>query len=135
MTGTHANSLAALVNGEVDAAAFSFDSYDKAVRADVPGVRDLRVVARSGPIPYPPLIANTRLAPALRARLRSAFENISRTPGITPEMIRGYGGAQVDGYTGALPAGHFDPAARKMAQVGPALKGEMLRKAAERPAR
>ena len=71
----------------------------------------------------------------MRARLRAAFENISRTPGITPEMIRGYGGAQVDGYTGAVAAGHFDPAARKMAQVGPALKGEMLRKAAERPAR
>lgn len=135
MTGTHANSLAALVNGEVDAAALSFDSYDKAVRANVPGVRDLRVVARSGPIPYPPLIASTRLAPALRARLRAAFETIDRTPGITPAMIRGYGGAQVDGYTAAVPAGHFDPAARKMAQVGPALKGEMLRKAAERSAR
>ena len=135
MTGTHANSLAALVNGEVDAAALSFDSYDKAVRADVPGARNLRVVARSGPIPYPPLIASTRLPPAVRARLRAAFENISRTPGIMPEMIRGYGGAQVDGYTAAVPAGHFDPAARKMAQVGPALKGEMLRKAAERPVR
>ncbi|MDR7062047.1 MULTISPECIES: phosphate/phosphite/phosphonate ABC transporter substrate-binding protein [unclassified Sphingopyxis] len=135
MTGTHANSLAALINGEVDAAALSFDSYDKAVRANVPGARDLRVVARSEPIPYPPLIANTRLDPALRARLRGAFERIDRTPGVTPEMIRGYGGARVDGYVGHLPADHFDPAARKMAQVTPALKDEMLRKAAERAAR
>ena len=135
MTGTHANSLAALINGEVDAAALSFDSHDKAVRADVPGARDLRVVARSEPIPYPPLIANMRLDPALRGRLRGAFEKIDRTPGVTPEMIRGYGGARVDGYVSHLPAGHFDPAARKMAQVTPALKDEMLHKAAERRAR
>lgn len=135
MTGTHANSLAALLNGEVDAAALSFDSYDKAVRANVPGARGLRVIARSEPIPYPPLIANTRLDPALRARLRGAFEKIDRTPGVTPEMIRGYGGARVDGYVGHVPADHFDPATRKMAQVTPALKDELLRKSAERPAR
>jgi len=135
MTGTHANSLAALINGEVDAAALSFDSYDKAVRANAPGARDLRVVARSEPIPYPPLVANMRLAPALRARLRAAFEKIDRTPGITPEMIRGYGGARVDGYVGHVPAGHFAPATRKMAQVTQALKDEMLRKSAERQAR
>lgn len=135
MTGTHANSLAALINGEVDAAALSFDSYDKAVRANVPGARDLRVVARSEPIPYPPLIANMRLDPALRARLRGAFERVDRTAGITPEMIRGYGGARVDGYAGHVPAGHFEPATRKMAQVTPALKDEMLRKSAERQAR
>lgn len=135
MTGTHANSLAALINGEVDAAALSFDSYDKAVRADVPGARDLRVVARSEPIPYPPLIANMRLAPALRGRLRDAVEKIDRTPGITPEMIRGYGGARVDGYVGNVPPDHFDPAIRKMAQITPALKDAMLRKSAERQAR
>ena len=50
-------------------------------------------------------------------------------------MLRGYGGARVDGYVGHVPAGHFDPAARKMAEVTPALKDEMLRKAAERRAR
>ena len=135
MTGTHANSLAALLNGEVDAAALSFDSNDKAVRTNVPGARDLRVIARSEPIPYPPLIANIRLAPALRGRLRDAFEKIDRTPGITPEMIRGYGGARVDGYVGQVPSDHFDPAIRKMAQITPALKDAMLRKSAERQAR
>lgn len=135
MTGTHANSLAALINGEVDAAALSFDSYDKAVRANVPGARDLRVIARSEPIPYPPLIANTRLKPAVRGRLRTAFEEVDHAAGVTPEMIRGYGGARVDGYVGHVPANHFDPATRKMAQVTPALKDEMLRKSAERQAR
>lgn len=134
MTGTHANSLAALINGEVDAAALSFDSYDKAVRANVPGARDLCVIARSEPIPYPPLIANSRLKPAVRERLRAAFQNIGHTPGVAPEMIRGYGGARVDGYVGHVPADHFDPAARKMAQITPALKDEMLRKSAERRA-
>lgn len=135
MAGTHANSLAALVNGEVDAAALSFDSYDKAMRADVPGVRALRVIARSAPIPYPPLIASTRLDPAVRGRLRVAFQTVNHSPGVTPDMIRGYGGARVDGYVGYVAPGHFAPAARKMAQISNALKGELLRKAAERQAR
>ena len=132
MTGTHASSLSALVNGEVDAAALSFDSYDKAVRADMAGVRDLRVIARSDAIPYPPLIANTRLAPEQRERLRTAFQAVSHSPGIAAEMIRGYGGAQVDGYVGSVPTGHFAPAAHKMAMISTALKSEMLRMAARR---
>lgn len=135
MTGTHANSLAALINGEVDAAALSFDSYDKAVRADVPGALALRVIARSDPIPYPPLIASTRLDPVSRGRLRAAFQNVSHSAGVTPEMVRGYGGARVDGYVGHVAPGHFAPAARNMARVSNALKGDLLRKSAERQAR
>lgn len=135
MTGTHANSLAALINGEVDAAALSFDSYDKAVRANVPGARSLRVIARSDPIPYPPLIASPRLPPGLRAQLRAAFENLDDRPDVAPAMIRGYGGAQVDSYVGQIAPDHFAPAARKMAQISDALKNEMLRKSAARPRR
>lgn len=132
LTGSHASSLAALLQGQVDAAALSFDSYEKAMRENVPGVRDVQVIARSQPIPYPPLIVSTRLPAAQRETLKVAFEKVARTPGITPEMIRGYGGKQVDGYDGHFPASRFDPAAQKMAVVTDALKSEILRKVAER---
>jgi len=132
MTGSHASSLAALLQGQVDAAALSFESYDKAVREKVPGVRDVHVIARSEPIPYPPLVMNSRLPAATRVALKTAFQNIATAPGITPEMIRGYGGAQVDGYDSAFPAARFLPAAQKMAAVSEALKGEILKKSAER---
>lgn len=132
LTGSHASSLAALLQGQVDAAALSFDSYDKAVRENVPGARGVRVIARSQPIPYPPLIVSSRLPEAERKTLKDAFHNVARAPGITPEMIRGYGGAKVDGYDGHFPADRFIPAAQKMAMVSDAMKGEILRKAAER---
>lgn len=132
IAGSHSASLTALLAGKVDAAALSFESYDKAVRADLPGVRNVRVLARSEPIPYPPLILNKRLPAATRARLRDAFEKVSHSPGVTPEMIRGYGGAQVDGYDSDVTPAHFRSAEIRMAQVSGPLKAALLRKAAER---
>ncbi|MCT2401472.1 phosphate/phosphite/phosphonate ABC transporter substrate-binding protein [Novosphingobium mangrovi (ex Huang et al. 2023)] len=132
LTGSHANSLAALLENRVDAAALSFDSFEKAVREGVPGVQDVRVVARSEPIPYPPLVMNSKLPDALKEKLRQAFADVAKAPGIRPEMIRGYGGKQVDGYDARFPAERFDDAARKMALVSDELKGEILKKSAER---
>ncbi|AUW59257.1 phosphate/phosphite/phosphonate ABC transporter substrate-binding protein [Sphingobium sp. SCG-1] len=131
LTGSHASSLAALLQGRVDAAALSFESYEKAVRENVPGVRDVRIIARSDPIPYPPLVINSRIPPALRERLMLAFQNVADQPGIAPEMIRGYGGGQVDGYDSHFSAAKFMPAAQKMAMVSDTLKSEILRKSAQ----
>ena len=132
LTGSHASSLAALIERRVDAAALSFDSYEKAVRENVPGAKDVRVIARSQPIPYPPLVMNSKLDGATKEKLRVAFEGVAKAPGIKPEMIRGYGGAQVDGYDAHFPAERFDGAARTMALVSDELKGEILKKSAER---
>lgn len=132
LTGTHANSLAALIEGRVDVAALSFDSYEKAVRSGIPGASDLRVVARSEAIPYPPLVMNSRLPDELKQELRQAFENVENSSNIQPEMIRGYGGAQVDGYDTQFSSEHFDGAARKMARLSDELKGEILKKSSER---
>lgn len=132
MTGSHVSSLTALVRNDVDAAALSFDSYDKAVREGVPGARDLRVIARSAPIPYPPLVVSPRLDRGRRNALRQAFETVAQTGDVRPEMIRGYGGAIVDGYDADFPPARFQPAAHRMAMVDDALKSELLRRAAER---
>lgn len=132
LTGSHASSLAALIEGQVDAAALSFESFEKAVREGVPGAESVRVVARSEPIPYPPLVTNSRLPEDLRRTLRQAFETVAEAPGIRPEMIRGYGGEQVDGYDADFPPQRFDSAARKMALLSDELKGEILKKSSER---
>lgn len=132
LTGSHASSLAALIEGQVDAAALSFESYEKAVREGVPGAESVRVVARSEPIPYPPLVTNSRLPDDLTQKLRQAFESVAQAPNIRPEMIRGYGGEQVDGYDADFPPQRFDSAARKMALLSDELKGEILKKSSER---
>lgn len=132
LTGSHANSLAALLQGQVDAAALSFDSFEKAVREGVVDPAAVQVVARSGAIPYPPIVISSRLPAETKARLKAAFRTAHQAAGVTPQMIRGYGGKQVDRYDPDFPHERFAPAAATMARVSDELKGEILRKAARR---
>jgi len=132
MTGSHANSLAALTQGQVDVAALSFDSFDKAISQGAVNPRTIRVLARSAAIPYPPIVMNARLPADLKARLRVAFGSVQNAPGVTPEMIRGYGGAKVDRYDTAFPANRFNTAAATMAKLDDGLKGQILAKASQR---
>lgn len=132
LTGSHSNSLAALVQNQVDAAALSFDSFDKAVAQGAVDPATVRVVARSMPIPYPPLIVNTKLVPKLKAQLRDAFGRVDTAPGVTPEMIRGYGGGKVDRYDTQFPADKFNIAAVMMAKLDDNLKSAILKKAGQR---
>lgn len=132
MTGSHANSLAALVQGQVDVASLSFESFDKAVNEGAVDPKQIKVVAKSVAIPYPPLAMNTALPDPLKAKLKDAFANVDHAPGITPEMVRGYGGEKVDRYDTQFSEDRFQGAADKMALLTDSLKGEILKKASER---
>lgn len=126
LTGSHPNSLAALRAGEVDAAALSFDSYDRALRAGVPGIETFRVLACSAPMPYPPFVASTRLAPARRVLLRKGFQRLAARD------LKGYAGRKLDGYTTAAAQEPFDTLAAQLAPVTSERKAAMLRRAGGR---
>jgi len=132
ITGSHANSLKALQEGHVDAAAASFDSYEKAVRQGALKGDEIHVLAKSVPIPYPPLAMHPGLPAATKAKLRQAFNTVHTAPGITRDMIRGYGGNRVDRYDADFPEAEFVAAGAKLVRVTDELKGRMLKKAAER---
>jgi phosphonate transport system substrate-binding protein len=132
MTGSHADSLAALVHGQVDASALSFDSFEKAVGEHAVDPATIRVVAKSPAIPYPPLIMNARLDAGLKAKLRDAFAKVDKAPGVTPDMIRGYGGKKIDRYDTAFAPEKFNAAGAVMAKLDDSLKEAILRKASER---
>jgi phosphonate transport system substrate-binding protein len=132
ITGSHANSLKALQEGHADAAAASFDSFEKAVRQGAIKADEVRVLAKSQPIPYPPLALHPKLPAPMKVKLRDAFNRVHTAPGISKEMIRGYGGARVDRYNADYPEAEFVAAGAKLARVTDELKGRMLRKAAER---
>jgi phosphonate transport system substrate-binding protein len=80
LTGSHANSLAALVQGQVDASALSFDSFDKAIEQKAVDPATIRVVAKSMAIPYPPIVMNSKLPQALKGKLRKAFAVVHKAP-------------------------------------------------------
>lgn len=132
MTGSHANSLAALTQGQVDVAALSFDSYEKAVKQGAVDPRQIKVVAKSIAIPNPPLALNSKLSEPLKAQIKSAFASVHKAPGVTPDMVRGYGGKKVDAFDTNFSEAEFKVAGEKLAMLTDALKGEVLKKAAAR---
>lgn len=132
LTGSHSASLAALTAGQVDAACLSFESYARAVNAGTVDSASYRVLARSEPIPNPPLALHSALPSELKARLREAFATVHLAEGINPDMVRGYGGKRVDRYDAEFPESGFDRPAATLSKVDDALRAAILRKAASR---
>ncbi len=131
LTGSHANGLAMLAQGQVDVAAASLDSYEKAVGQGAVDPAWIRVLARSEAIPYPPLVMSSRLPEALKTRLKEGFAAVHEADGVSPEMIRGYGGKKVDRYDTSFASSEFDATARVMARIDDRLREAILDKAGQ----
>jgi phosphonate transport system substrate-binding protein len=128
--GSHVNSLAACAAGRVDAGAASFFSFEKAVTEKKIDRDSLRPLAKSEPIPGPPLAMHPGLDPEVKKRLREGFATVHKAPGITPDMVRGYGGMKVDRYDVDYPDAEFMRAAQRLEKVD-AIKDAVLRKAGQ----
>ncbi|MFU8866275.1 MAG: phosphate/phosphite/phosphonate ABC transporter substrate-binding protein [Rhodobacterales bacterium] len=131
ITGSHANSLQAMAEGLVDAAGASFDSYERAINGGLLNPADYVVIGRSDPIPNPPLAMATRLPQEVRDALRAAFNTVHEAPGVTPEMIRGYGGKMVDRYDANVTDDMLAPALVTLSLVTGDLRRAILDRAAE----
>lgn len=72
-SGSHLNSIKAILRGEADAAAIDSNVLRIRLR-EAPDLQErLRVIESWGPYPIQPLVASSALDPALKARLRTAF--------------------------------------------------------------
>ena len=132
MTGSHANALSALAANKVDAACASYASFEKAVGNGQIKPGEIVPLAKSDPIPYPPMAMHVQLADGVKAKLREAFNRVHQAEGVTPDMIRGYGGKKIDRYNADFSEAEFDQAMEKLAVVTDELKAEILKKASER---
>jgi phosphonate transport system substrate-binding protein len=128
--GSHVNALAACAGGRVDAGAASFFSFEKAVNEKKIDRDALRPLAKSDPIPGPPLAMHPGLDAEVKKRLREGFATVHKAPGITPDLVRGYGGKKVDRYDVDYPDAEFMRAAQKLEKVE-AIKDAVLRKAGQ----
>src|SRR5215471_1157186 len=129
-TGSHVNSLSACAQGHADAGAASFLSLEKAVTDKKIGGETLRPLAKSEPIPGPPLAMNPGLDPEVKKKLRDGFASVHKAPGITPDQVRGYGGKKVDRYDVAYADAEFMKAAQELDRVE-AIRDAVLKKAAQ----
>lgn len=132
LAGSHANVLKALAEGLVDAGGASFDSFEKAVNAKAIDPALVKVVVKSAPIPYPPLAVQPKVNAAIKAKLREAFNNVDKLPGISKDQIRGYGGTKVDGYTSKVSEADMAAAGQMFDLVTDQVKTDILKKAGSR---
>ena len=131
MSGSHTNALTALREGQVDAACASFNVFEKSVQNGIIDPDRIRILVKSEPIPVPPMGMAINLNPMIKARLREAFNNIHKAPGIKPEQIRGYGGKKSDGFNADYPYVEIEKSMAKLAAVTNEVKGLILEKAGE----
>ncbi len=130
IAGSHSASLAALAEGKVDAAAASYNSFGKAVKKGAIDSAKFKPLAKSQPIPNPPMAMNRGLSSELKAKLRMAFGDIHTK--IAADKIRGYGGKKVDRYDTRFDERKIFDALEKLAAVTDQLKAEMVDKAGTR---
>ncbi len=130
ITDSHSASLAALAEGKVDAAAASYNSFGKAVTVGAIDPKKFTPLAKSQPIPNPPMAMNRNLSAEMKAQLRKAFSEIHTK--IDPSKIRGYGGKQVDRYDTEFEVQKIFDALNKLGAVTEQVKAEMLDKAGQR---
>jgi phosphonate transport system substrate-binding protein len=130
IAGSHSASLAALAEGKVDAAAASYNSYGKAVNKGTIDPAKFKPLAKSQPIPNPPLAMNKGLTSELKTKLRNAFSEIHTR--IDPSMIRGYGGKKVDRYDTQFDVEKIFAALGKLTAVTKEVKASMIDKAGQR---
>ena len=72
-SGSHLNSIHAILRGETDAAAIDSNVLRIRLR-ETPAIRrKLRVIETWGPYPIQPIVVNSRLRPNLKDQLRAAF--------------------------------------------------------------
>jgi len=132
LAGSHANALAALRDGLVDAAGASFDSFERALRTGALDAARFRVLARSEPVPNPPLAMHPSLPDAVKTALRRALATVHQAPGVNREQIRGYGGKRVDRYDSSVSLAAMRPALETIALVDDRVRQALIARAAER---
>jgi phosphonate transport system substrate-binding protein len=130
IAGSHSASLAALAEGKVDAAAASYNSFGKAVKKGAIDPAKFKPLAKSQPIPNPPLAMNKGLTDEQKAKLRLAFSEIHTK--IDPSKIRGYGGKKVDSYDTQFDVQKIFDALGKLSAVTKQVKADMIDKAGQR---
>lgn len=130
IAGSHTNSIAALKEGRVAAAAASFNAWEKAVKKGIIDPTEFTVLAKSEGIPNPPLALNPKLDSALKQKIRLAFSEIHTK--VEPQFIRGYGGKMVDRYDTDYPLDKMLGALDKLKALTKTVKAEILEKAGQR---
>lgn len=96
LTGAHSAALQAVADGRVEVAAAALISYERALNQGIVQAGQLRLLARSDPIPNPFLAMRKGLPAETKAALREAFARVHEDAARRGQTLRGYGGRTLD---------------------------------------
>jgi len=96
LTGAHSTALQAVADGRVEVAAAALISYERALNQGIVKPGQLRLLARSDPIPNPFLAMRAGLPTETKAALRAAFARVHEDTARRGQTLRGYGGRTLD---------------------------------------
>ncbi len=88
-TGSHLQSLHAVLQGKADATALDSHVLDTLRQQRPELVEQLRIVETFGPSPAPPLVVAQGLEPALKARIRECLLTMHHDPQAVHELSKG----------------------------------------------
>jgi len=89
-SGSHLNSIKAVLSGEADAAAIDSNVLRIRLREEPALQERLRVIESWGPYPIQPVVVRSALPPELKERLRAAFLTAEKDQR-THRILEGYG--------------------------------------------
>jgi phosphonate transport system substrate-binding protein len=129
LTGSHVNSLAALLAGKVDACCIQVSTFERGVKEGQVDPAKFKLLAHSVPIPGSPLVMHPKLPAALKAQLRKAFTEVATYPELGPNGLRAEDGRKLQRFDTSITDAQYGKMMQYLDPVTDDLKAAMLEKA------
>jgi phosphonate transport system substrate-binding protein len=131
LTNSHANVLAALAAGKVDAGCCAIGSFEAAVNQGRMDPSKFVMIAKSDALPGTPLVMYPKLSKEVKAKLRQGYANLEKHPEVL-NQIRGDNGKPLDKYDTTITDADYDKVAVYLRPITDDFKAAMLAKAGKK---
>ena len=128
LTSTHANVLAALAAGKVDAGTCSIGSFESAAREGRIAPEEFVMIAKSDALPGTPVVVYPKLPKEIKDKLRRGYANLANNKELL-KRVQGDSGKPLDRYDTTITDADYDKVAVYLRPVNDDFKARMLMKA------
>ena len=132
LTSTHANVLAALAAGKVDAGCCSIGSFEAAAKEGRIDPEQFLMIAKSDKLPGTPIVMYPKLPADVKAKLRRGYADLASNKEVL-QRVQSDSGKPLDRYDTTITDADYDKVAVFLRPVTDDFKAAMLAKAGKKP--
>lgn len=125
--GSHIESIKTLAQGKVTAAAASFPAWRKAIHSGLINPIEYKPLAKSKPIPTPPLAINSKIPHSLKDKIKEALSSIHTWE--NSEQLLTIAGRKIDRYDINFDPQLYIDTFENMRRLTPEIKEKVINKA------